>query len=92
MMSVPTLPKETAYLYARFNMIEKISNNDFSDIGKMIFVHYHTLFFIASLETDKAMLQGINTLNHNTLIPFDKALPVIKTTIVLTTILISSSF
>lgn len=38
MMSVPTLPKETAYLYARFNMIEKISNNDFADIGKKIFV------------------------------------------------------
>uniref|UniRef100_A0A674PLY6 Mimecan n=1 Tax=Takifugu rubripes TaxID=31033 RepID=A0A674PLY6_TAKRU len=32
MMSVPTLPKETAYLYARFNMIEKISNGDFADI------------------------------------------------------------
>ncbi|TNM89194.1 osteoglycin, paralog a [Takifugu flavidus] len=32
MTSVPTLPKETAYLYARFNMIEKIRNGDFADI------------------------------------------------------------
>lgn len=34
MTSVPTLPKETAYLYARFNKIKKISNKDFADIGK----------------------------------------------------------
>lgn len=34
MISVPTLPKETAYLYARFNEIEKISTSDFADIGK----------------------------------------------------------
>lgn len=32
MTSVPTLPKETAYLYARFNKIKKISNKDFADI------------------------------------------------------------
>lgn len=44
MMSVPTLPKETAYLYARFNMIEKISNSDFADIGKMIFVVLYIIF------------------------------------------------
>lgn len=31
MTSVPTLPKETAYLYARFNKINKISNKDFAD-------------------------------------------------------------
>lgn len=30
--TVPTLPKETAYLYARFNKIKKISNKDFADI------------------------------------------------------------
>ncbi|XP_069006412.1 osteoglycin, paralog a [Embiotoca jacksoni] len=30
--SVPKLPKETAYLYARFNKIKKISTKDFSDI------------------------------------------------------------
>ncbi|XP_068452045.1 osteoglycin, paralog a [Clinocottus analis] len=30
--SVPTLPKETAYLYARFNKIKKIRNKDFADI------------------------------------------------------------
>lgn len=34
MTAVPTLPKETAYLYARFNKIKKISAKDFSDIGK----------------------------------------------------------
>ncbi|XP_040014653.1 osteoglycin, paralog a [Xiphias gladius] len=32
MTTVPTLPKETAYLYARFNKIKKISNKDFADI------------------------------------------------------------
>ncbi|XP_060897248.1 osteoglycin, paralog a [Labrus mixtus] len=32
MTAVPTLPKETAYLYARFNKIKKISNKDFADI------------------------------------------------------------
>ncbi|KAM6981637.1 mimecan-like [Tautogolabrus adspersus] len=32
MSSVPALPKETAYLYARFNKITKISNRDFDDM------------------------------------------------------------
>uniref|UniRef100_A0A4W6CFM8 Mimecan n=1 Tax=Lates calcarifer TaxID=8187 RepID=A0A4W6CFM8_LATCA len=32
MTTVPTLPKETAYLYARFNKIKKISTKDFADI------------------------------------------------------------
>ncbi|XP_070759287.1 osteoglycin, paralog a [Enoplosus armatus] len=32
MTSVPTLPKETAYLYARFNRIKKISIKDFDEI------------------------------------------------------------
>ncbi|KAL1007824.1 hypothetical protein UPYG_G00092130 [Umbra pygmaea] len=32
MMAVPTLPKETAYLYARYNKIKKITNKDFADI------------------------------------------------------------
>ncbi|XP_037534952.1 osteoglycin, paralog a [Nematolebias whitei] len=31
MTTVPPLPKETAYLYARFNKIKKISKKDFSD-------------------------------------------------------------
>ncbi|XP_076012988.1 osteoglycin, paralog a [Genypterus blacodes] len=31
MTTVPALPKETAYLYARFNKIKKISTKDFSD-------------------------------------------------------------
>lgn len=35
MTSVPTLPKETAYLYARFNKIKKISTKDFAEIGKL---------------------------------------------------------
>lgn len=34
MTNVPTLPKETAYLYARFNKIKKIHTKDFADIGK----------------------------------------------------------
>ncbi|XP_076599637.1 osteoglycin, paralog a [Chaetodon auriga] len=32
MTTVPTLPKETAYLYARFNKIKKISTKDFADV------------------------------------------------------------
>ncbi|KAM7401669.1 hypothetical protein PAMP_016965 [Pampus punctatissimus] len=32
MTTVPTLPKETAYLYARFNKIKKIRAKDFADI------------------------------------------------------------
>ncbi|KAJ3602833.1 hypothetical protein NHX12_030579 [Muraenolepis orangiensis] len=32
MTSVPTLPKETAYLYARYNKIKKIAAKDFADI------------------------------------------------------------
>lgn len=32
MTAVPTLPKETAYLYARYNKIKKISAKDFADI------------------------------------------------------------
>ncbi|KAJ7994443.1 hypothetical protein DPEC_G00249320 [Dallia pectoralis] len=32
MRAVPTLPKETAYLYARYNKIKKITNKDFADI------------------------------------------------------------
>ncbi|KAM9786282.1 LOW QUALITY PROTEIN: mimecan-like [Neosynchiropus ocellatus] len=31
MSTVPALPKETAYLYARFNSIRKIRNRDFAD-------------------------------------------------------------
>jgi len=34
MTTVPPLPKETAYFYARFNKITKITNKDFADIGK----------------------------------------------------------
>lgn len=36
MTAIPTLPKETAYLYARFNKIKKITNQDFAEIGKVI--------------------------------------------------------
>ncbi|XP_076023222.1 osteoglycin, paralog b [Genypterus blacodes] len=32
MSAVPALPKETTYLYARFNKITKISNKDFADM------------------------------------------------------------
>uniref|UniRef100_A0A667YGA5 Mimecan n=1 Tax=Myripristis murdjan TaxID=586833 RepID=A0A667YGA5_9TELE len=32
MTAVPTLPKETAYLYARYNKINKITAKDFADI------------------------------------------------------------
>lgn len=34
MTTVPSLPKETAYLYARFNKIKKIRNQDFAETGK----------------------------------------------------------
>lgn len=32
--AVPPLPKETAYLYARFNKIKRIAVSDFADISK----------------------------------------------------------
>ncbi|KAG7228203.1 hypothetical protein INR49_013366 [Caranx melampygus] len=35
MSAVPTLPRETAYLYARFNKITKIRNNDFADMATL---------------------------------------------------------
>ncbi|KAM3872558.1 osteoglycin, paralog b [Diretmus argenteus] len=35
MSAVPTLPKETAYLYARFNKITKITNRNFADMGTL---------------------------------------------------------
>lgn len=34
MTAVPALPQETAYLYARFNKITKITNKDFANIGE----------------------------------------------------------
>lgn len=37
MTSVPALPKETAYLYARYNKIKKITAKDFGDIGALLF-------------------------------------------------------
>lgn len=36
MTSVPALPKETAYLYARYNKIKKITAKDFGDIGAFL--------------------------------------------------------
>ncbi|XP_029477415.1 osteoglycin, paralog b [Oncorhynchus nerka] len=35
MTAVPSLPKETAYLYARYNKITKITNKDFADIATL---------------------------------------------------------
>ncbi|XP_062871325.1 osteoglycin, paralog b [Trichomycterus rosablanca] len=35
METVPALPKETAYLYARFNKITKITSKDFADVGTL---------------------------------------------------------
>lgn len=35
MSAVPPLPKETAYLYARFNKITRISNKDFADMDTL---------------------------------------------------------
>ncbi|KAK1801743.1 hypothetical protein P4O66_022378 [Electrophorus voltai] len=35
MKTVPALPKETTYLYARFNKITKITNKDFADIATL---------------------------------------------------------
>lgn len=34
MSAVPALPKESTYLYARFNKISKIRNRDFADMGE----------------------------------------------------------
>lgn len=42
MSTVPSLPKETAYLYARFNKIRKINNGDFADMGKYKFFQLWT--------------------------------------------------
>lgn len=44
MSTVPVLPKETGYLYARFNKIRKIRNKDFGDMGRddfsrQVFLH-----------------------------------------------------
>lgn len=36
MTSVPALPKETNYLYARYNKIKKITAKDFGDIGEFM--------------------------------------------------------
>lgn len=35
MSTIPALPRETAYLYARFNKITKISNRDFADLDTL---------------------------------------------------------
>lgn len=35
MSTIPALPRETAYLYARFNKITKISNGDFADLDTL---------------------------------------------------------
>ncbi|KAM9445102.1 osteoglycin, paralog b [Clarias gariepinus] len=35
MTTVPALPKETSYLYARFNKIKKITNKDFADVATL---------------------------------------------------------
>lgn len=35
MTAVPALPKETAYLYARYNKISKITNKDFADVATL---------------------------------------------------------
>ena len=35
MTTVPPLPKETAYLYARYNQIAKIANKDFADYREL---------------------------------------------------------
>lgn len=33
---VPPLPKESAYLYARFNKIKKLTAKDFAEIRKLV--------------------------------------------------------
>ncbi|CAL8250930.1 unnamed protein product [Arctogadus glacialis] len=35
MTAIPALPRETTYLYARFNQINKIKNKDFADMGTL---------------------------------------------------------
>lgn len=34
--SIPPLPKETGYLYARFNKIKKVKVSDFAEIRKYV--------------------------------------------------------
>lgn len=34
--SIPLLPKETGYLYARFNKIKKVKVSDFAEICKYV--------------------------------------------------------
>lgn len=73
MTNVPTLPKETAYLYARFNKIKKIRTKDFADIGKSenhlapLFVpmtrilEVHEQGFVSQLYTIMCMKQSLKT-------------------------------
>ncbi|RXN04361.1 mimecan [Labeo rohita] len=42
MTSVPALPKETNYLYARYNKIKKITAKDFGDIVECSSVYFHS--------------------------------------------------
>lgn len=45
MSAVPSLPKETAYLYARFNKIKKIRNRDFAETGKYFILKLIQILF-----------------------------------------------
>lgn len=49
MTSVPALPKETAYLYARYNKIKKITAKDFGDIGAFLLSFLRNCFIIGNL-------------------------------------------
>lgn len=52
MTVVPTLPKETAYFYARYNKIKKISAKDFADIGELVRRWIHVGFFMQIFTLD----------------------------------------
>ncbi|CAL8325348.1 unnamed protein product [Merluccius merluccius] len=39
MSTIPALPRETTYLYARFNKIKKIKNKDFADMDTLKIIH-----------------------------------------------------
>lgn len=49
MTSVPALPKETNYLYARYNKIKKITAKDFRDVGEFFLTWLALAFSLTAL-------------------------------------------
>lgn len=64
--AVPPLPKESAYLYARFNKIKKLTAKDFADIRKFKIEKHKFLFFTCYIKS--ALLKHssiLHTLHKN---------------------------